>query len=125
MHGYAVPAETAQDAADAFGLLKSPLPVYAPKTLALASVGRAHFLAGRIDEALPLLERGATSCMALEFPVAHTRANLWLGHAREAKGDKDGACKAYQVVLSRWGRAKPRSVSAEDARLRIKALGCK
>jgi serine/threonine-protein kinase len=63
-------------------------------------------------------------CRALEFPVEHTQAHAWLGQAREAKGDKAGACAAYQGVLERWGRAKPRSVTAEMATKRAKLLGC-
>ena len=46
----------------------------------------------------------------------HTQSNLWLGEAREAKRDTAGACQAYAVVLSRWGNAIPRSISADEAR---------
>ena len=42
----------------------------------------------------------------------------------QQKGDKPGACAAYQLVLSRWGEAKQRSVTAEKARGRMKGLGC-
>ncbi|HEU4533313.1 MAG TPA: hypothetical protein VFS00_04315, partial [Polyangiaceae bacterium] len=45
-----------------------------------------------------------------------------LGLAREAVGDRDGACEADRVVLGRWGRAPPRSLAAERAGRR--ALGC-
>ena len=61
-------------------------------------MGRTFLLAGRTDEALPSLERAARSCRVFELPVEHTRAQLWLGTAREAKGDKEGACAAYRAV---------------------------
>jgi hypothetical protein len=44
--------------------------------------------------------------------------------ALETKKDTEGACAAYKVVLDRWGHAKPRSVTADQARERAKALGC-
>ena len=75
-------------------------------------------------EALPALTRAATSCYALRFPVEQMRAVRDLGVAREATGDRAGACEAWQRVLDRWGRATPRSVTAEDARARMRALGC-
>jgi hypothetical protein len=47
-----------------------------------------------------------------------------LGEALEQTGDKAGACEAYGVVLDRWDHAKPRSVTVDKARARVKALGC-
>jgi serine/threonine-protein kinase len=119
------PAATRDEALVAIQALGVPLPAYTPKTLGIAYAGHAYLLASRLDDALPLLERAGASCMALEFPMEHTLAHLWLGRAREAKADTAGACKAYAVVLERWGKAKPRSVSADEARARSKALGCK
>ena len=92
--------------------------------MAEAAVGRTLFLGGRADEGLRWLERGAKTCRALELPVEHTRAHLWLGMAREAMGDKVGACAAYRVVQARWGKAKPRSVTADKAAERLRALSC-
>jgi serine/threonine-protein kinase len=57
-------------------------------------------------------------------PMAHTRALAHLGMAREATGDKDGACRAYASVLARWGSAKPRSVTADEVRAKARALDC-
>jgi eukaryotic-like serine/threonine-protein kinase len=73
---------------------------------------------------LPLLREVAGACTALYDPFRHTRSQLWLGQALESTGDQVGACQAYDVVLARWGKAKPRSVTAEDARRRAHALGC-
>jgi serine/threonine-protein kinase len=88
------------------------------------SVGRAYLLAGRVDEAVSWLERATRACNLVRFPVAATRARLWLGEAREAKGDRAGACADYAAVVRRWGGAKPRSVTAEEASRRAAALGC-
>ena len=69
------------------------------------------------------LRRAVAACADFESPLAHTRAALELGLALEATGEK-GACDAYKRVLSRWGDAKPGSVTAEKARERAKALAC-
>jgi serine/threonine-protein kinase len=87
-------------------------------------IGKTYLLAGRIDEAIPYLRLGAASCDALDFPFDHVRASLYLGQALETKNDTPGACAAYRFVLSRWGSAKPRSVTADAARARLAALHC-
>jgi tetratricopeptide (TPR) repeat protein len=87
-------------------------------------IGRVYLLGGRVDDAVPYLTRAASSCLALREPLAHTQAHYWLGQAHEKKNDTEGACAAYRVVLDRWGHAKPRSVTADLARERAKALGC-
>jgi eukaryotic-like serine/threonine-protein kinase len=124
--GYAATARTADDAAHALEVLPrlGPLPPFAPKTVAEASIGNVYLLAGRVDEAAPLIERGAATCLAFERPMDHTHAQLLLGTVREARGDRLGACSAYAAVLARWGDAKPRSITADKARARQKALGC-
>jgi len=124
MHAYPPLAATAAEAREAIEARSGPLPPYRPNTLAGADVGRTFLLAGRTGEAIALLEEATRSCRALEHPVLHTRAHDWLGQAREAGGDRPGACTAYAVVISRWGRAVPRSVTAEHARARMTALGC-
>ena len=79
--------------------------------------GHLLFLSGRLDEALPPLERGARTCEILPtdtgagwqgmqaFSFMHSR--LWLGAALEAKGDSAGACAKYAVIEDRWKNAKP------------------
>jgi serine/threonine-protein kinase len=125
---WAAVAETRAEAERALGALaalegRGP-PAYTPKSLATAYIGRVYVLAGKPEVGLPFLERAAASCLALELPVDHVRAHLWLGQAREATGDVPGACKAYAVVLQRWGAAKPRSVTADAARARMRTLRC-
>jgi eukaryotic-like serine/threonine-protein kinase len=99
-------------------------PVFAPTIPTQAHVGRAYLLAGRVDDAVGPLRAGAASCTFLAEPVANTHGWHDLGVALEARSDRAGACQAYGVVLARWGHAKPRSVTADDARARARALGC-
>jgi serine/threonine-protein kinase len=126
IHGYAAITETPAQAAAAESALASltPIPRYAPRTLASADVGRVLLLAGHVDEALKWLEPAASSCFAIDHPIAHTRAQLSLGLARERASDVAGACEAYSRVLARWGKSKPRSVSADRARERMRVLKC-
>jgi serine/threonine-protein kinase len=126
MHAFPPLADTPAEARDALAAEArfGPLPAYRPKVLTTADIGRLHLLAGHADDAIRFLEDATKSCRALEHPVLHTRAHDWLGRAREEKGDKAGACAAYRVVIERWGAANPRSVTAEHARERGKALGC-
>jgi hypothetical protein len=57
-------------------------------------------------------------------PIEHVRAHYFLGRSREMLGDVAGACSSYAEVLRRWASARPRSVSADDARKRRAALHC-
>jgi serine/threonine-protein kinase len=123
---YAATAETRAEATDALAVLPQfpHLPAATSWTMVTAQVGTTYLLAGRTDDAAPLLESGAAACFALDQPILHTRAQYDLGLVREALGNKDGACAAYGVVLARWGKASPRSVTAEMARARMRAIGC-
>jgi len=125
---HAAGAETPAEARAALESLPrfGGLPPYAllPGMHVDAVVGRTYLLAGRPMEALTALTRAATSCYALRFPVEQMRAVRDLGVAREATGDRAGACEAFKRVVDRWGRATPRSITAEDARARMLALGC-
>jgi len=123
---YALPARSADEAALALSVLEAyePLPAKQFYSMPEALAGKVYLLANKPAEALPRLERGANVCSALDEPILQTQAQQDLGVAREAAGNKPGACAAYRVVLARWGDARPRSVTAEKARARVKALGC-
>jgi serine/threonine-protein kinase len=95
-----------------------------PIEVADAFIGQALVLANRAAEGTRFLRVAAAACHAFDHPFEHTRAHLWLGRALEATGDVPGACAAYGVVLERWGAAKPRSVTASEARTRARALRC-
>ena len=122
---YGPAVQTEEEAKAALGELADYGPGYEQVSFFVDPIG-AHvlLLAGKADEAIAILTQESKRCRALEYPFAHTRAHLWLGQALETKGDKAGACAAYGVVLARWGNAQPRSVTAEKARERVKALGC-
>jgi serine/threonine-protein kinase len=87
------------------------------------AVGRTQALAGSFAEAIAPLRRVASPCLTLTDPVARTWARFYLGQALEGTGDKEGARAAYRAVVDRWGKALPRSVTAEKAKRRLLALG--
>jgi eukaryotic-like serine/threonine-protein kinase len=126
LHGYAAVADTSDDATRALAELPrfGRMPAFGPLTLGDAYEGATYYLAGRAADAVPLLRRAARSCLAIQSPFEQTQATALLGEALAATGDRDGACGAYGVVLARWGRAKPRSLTAERVASLAHALGC-
>lgn len=122
---YAGFAETLEEAKEALAVLPEYLP-FPPDSRHTppfdADVGKAFALAGRYDEAVPLLTNVTRACIGLGSPQLQTRAFYFLGVALEGKGDVEGARAAYQTVVDRWGAAKPRSVTAEKARARLAHL---
>ncbi|APR81692.1 Serine/threonine protein kinase [Minicystis rosea] len=125
-HFWARAVSDAESAKEAIAALPEfpPLPPFRPHTSVDEAIGRTFLLAGRTDDALAWLEPFTKGCNAFFFPITATRAHLTLGRAREAKGDTKAACAAYQVVIDRWGKAKPKSITADAARDRMKALRC-
>jgi serine/threonine-protein kinase len=125
--GYASAAATEEDGKLALDQLAEfePLPAYRPDGLLEYDIGRTYLLAGKAEEAIEWLTRATKVCRALDEPMGHNRSFYWLGRAYEAAGDERRACQAYGGLLGRWGRAKPKSVTADDARKRFGALGCK
>jgi serine/threonine-protein kinase len=89
-----------------------------------AATGRIFLLAGKPADAIPYLKRAANNCLALVDAINHFHAELDLGRALEQTNDNDGACDEYRKVVAQWGRATPRSVSAEAARSGMKRLAC-
>src|SRR5262249_13156560 len=81
IHFYATPAETAEEAKAAVSARSRFLPLtpFAPGVPAWAEVGRTYFLAGNVDEAIPILEHATKSCMILRYPVETIRAHYFLG----------------------------------------------
>ena len=100
------------------------IPPFYTQTYPDEGLGKMYLLAGRAAEALPYLRRAALGCYGAENPLGYVRAALPLGQALEQTGDRDGACRAYASVTARWGKAKPRSVTAEKAKAAAKALRC-
>ncbi len=126
--GYAAAARTPEEAAAALKVAPAFEPLNLGSTIpgasASAARGRAFLLAGDLDRASAALEDAGKSCPGLSTVFPRTRAMVWLGEVRERRGQTEEACAAYGEVVRRWGDAKPRSVSAERARERMKALRC-
>lgn len=126
-YAFASTAETSEEATAALATLTdyAPLSSFAYYVgIPDAEIGSTYLRAGQVDSAIPYLAKAVANCSAFRHPFVHTRATLQLGQALESKGDARGACSAYAKVVERWGNARPRSVSAENARLRLKALAC-
>jgi serine/threonine protein kinase/tetratricopeptide (TPR) repeat protein len=88
-------------------------------------LGHAALLAGDLDRAIGWLKQAADACFSSETPVLFAqRARLELGDAYERKGDAAAACETYGKILAQWSHPKPRSVTAEKAKARMKALHC-
>ena len=69
---------------------------------------------------------GAGILMLLKFasdPMAFVTARFYYGMALEGAGEIEKAKAAYEEVVAHWGKARPKSVTAEKARARLKALG--
>jgi hypothetical protein len=60
-------------------------------------LARVRLLAGRVDEALPELARVATTAAE---PRQRYLAALFMGHAREKRGDPAGAATAFRACLA-------------------------
>jgi len=87
------------------------------------AAGKVLALAGENVHAVEHLTRVVGACAGLAEPQLQIRAHHYLGLALEARGDREGARAAYRFVVERWGAAKPRSVTAEQSRKRLDALG--
>jgi eukaryotic-like serine/threonine-protein kinase len=124
VQAYAGTVTTRADALEALDALEryGGVPPFRPNTAVL--IGRVYLLADRLDEAMPLLWADARRCDAVGRPFAYVQAQYWLGRGYEAKADVSSACTAYEDVLDRWGDARPRSSTADDARKRSQALHC-
>jgi len=123
-HAYASPATTEADATEAIAALPKfgEIHGWAPRTSLVLDTGRVYVLAHDADKAIPILEHVAHTCAELDAPLDHIRAHYWLGRALELRSDTPGACAAYAVVVTRWG--KTRSVTARAAADRRKSLAC-
>jgi eukaryotic-like serine/threonine-protein kinase len=125
LHGYAMFARTREQAEAALAIVQDAggVPSWHARSIASdLAVGKVYALAGRSAEALPYLKAAARACDVLADPMAQTQAHLYLGIALADSGDKQGACKAWQVVLGRWGTSG--SITAQETRKRAKDAGC-
>jgi serine/threonine-protein kinase len=121
-------AECARNEGDAREALEA-LPRFASEDVTPSArfVGRMHWLAGDVALALPELARASHRLVEIGYgssPWWAFRQHLWYGEALEKSGAVGEACEQYAWVLSRWGRATPRSVTADEARRHSAALRC-
>lgn len=132
---YAACADTPAEAREALAALPaySPLATHATHPSEAGSEGRVYALAGEGDRATPLLQAAVRWCgdvprtsepLPIDWLVDGARDRFLLGQALEAS-DHEASCAQYTSVLARWSNAKPRSVTAEKARARSRALGCR
>jgi eukaryotic-like serine/threonine-protein kinase len=124
--GYAGPASAPVDAREAVLAMASfelTAESHRKERLADFLMGKVYWLAGDMKAALPRLEDANRQCDALKRPILHLQNLYRLGAAREALGERQAACDAYQSVLDRWGGAKE-SVTAKQAARHAKGLGC-
>jgi serine/threonine-protein kinase len=124
---YASAVRSPADAIEALRVLPDYLPL--PGVIAHTAgydgaIGTTYLLADRADEAVPYLRRAVSSCFAVQTSLWQIPARLALGMALEKQDARQAACVAYADLLKEWGDAKPRSVSAEEARRRARALRC-
>jgi serine/threonine-protein kinase len=89
----------------------------------LAAAGITLARAGHADLAIPWLQQGVKPCLRYQILFIRMHAELELGKALAAAGDNAGAREAFETILRYWGEAKPRSVTADEARRRLAALG--
>jgi serine/threonine protein kinase len=120
---YAAAARTPEEAAEALSVLPEyGAPAFEPFGGSL--LGHVRALAGDWQGARGGLERAAHAATLLENPFGQCRAMLELGGVLERAGDAPGACAQYEKLIRTWGSAKPRSVTATQARDRARALKC-
>jgi len=115
---YALAVSNAEEAREALAAFPSypalpPLRSRGPETD--WPVGHTYFVAGRMLEAIPHLQRAARSCVGFQHPFDQVRAMYELGAALEAVGSRREACAMFAAVASRWPHP---SVSGDAARLR-------
>ncbi len=78
---------------------------------------------GKRTAGIPLMHEGLQGCQLPGEEFSRRHAELELGKALEQQGDNAGARAQYESILRYWGEAKPRSVTADEARRRLAALG--
>jgi len=84
------------------------------------AIGALLLGARRLDEAEKVLAAATRACTRRP----QVRARELLARTYEEKGDVARACQAYGEVLRTWPKPVPRSVTVEEARARVKKLGC-
>jgi tetratricopeptide (TPR) repeat protein len=92
---------------------------------ALYSASRNLFLASRADDVRAIFRGYESMCTDVLLNSRNwARQHVYVGELDEQAGSTASACGHYGKVLKLWEHAKPRSVTADEARARFRALGC-
>jgi serine/threonine-protein kinase len=124
---YALAARTPAEAKEALELQPSVASEVRPEDAYLeAAMGHTYLLAGQVAAAIATLTHVRSMCKAIAVVAAiyDTHAAYDLGRALEAAGDPRAACDSYSRLLTRWGAARPASITASLANERVAALQC-
>ncbi|MBL9103715.1 MAG: protein kinase [Myxococcales bacterium] len=125
LRAFAGPTRTAEDARAAIAALPAaPVRRFITDRLFTVDAARVYLLAGRPEQAAPLLREATRSCLVALEPLRFVQAHALLGDALAATGEREAACEAYAAVRSRWAAARPRSRTAEAAAASMAGLGC-
>jgi serine/threonine-protein kinase len=120
---YAYNVRSPEDAQVALSVYEHEHPVsdFDSTSLSLAST---YALTGHSAEARGIFAKVGGACFLATDTRQMMTEHLLRGRLDEEDGNKPSACAHYAKILERWGHAKPRSVTADEARARSKALGC-
>jgi serine/threonine-protein kinase len=91
------------------------------KSTTLATV---YMLAGRTADARRIYDGLGGVCAPATETLGVMKEQLYRGRLDEESGNTPSACAHYAKILERWGHAKPRSVTADEARAHATKLGC-
>ncbi|MFO0756474.1 MAG: serine/threonine-protein kinase [Byssovorax sp.] len=92
-----------------------PLAAGPPPNDLLSKIGKSYLVAGMPDKALPHLRAATQPCRRPEPEL-----DLLLADALDGTGDHAASCPIYTKIVERWGKAKPRSITAEKAKAKAK-----
>jgi eukaryotic-like serine/threonine-protein kinase len=123
MHGESV--QTRAQATEAVAAIRdfSPLPVDARREPGFdLALGRAYARAEKYIEAKRELEKLVSGCRSFDHPLEDMHARYELATALQALGETGRAKQLYEEIVTAWGNAKPRSVTAEAAKTRLRSL---
>jgi serine/threonine-protein kinase len=124
--GYAAGTRTSSEANEALVALPAygsiPAAGISPTDTDLV-FGVVYLAAGMPARARPYLDGVARTCFRLKNPIAWVFGVVNRAHMLAELGERDAARGELQRVIDRWGRARPRSVHADEAASMLATLG--
>jgi serine/threonine-protein kinase len=113
-------ASTPEEARQALGEGHPPHLAVRPRGEFLHLRAQVARLAGDLPRAVALFRQSLSSCDRLLWPTQVQRARLQLGQLLEQTGQAAEAKVQYQAILATWDSARPRCITAEAARERLR-----